>query len=160
MRYNSTDRSYEKDSRGPRSDQGLACGLSPHLEAVLVGHELLGLALVQGLDRAAGGLRGRGPPRGPAGALGQVEVRHVDADVIAHEVLELSAGGREIKGRESMRGCHQCKNHLLLIVYLSAATYTTHLNKTNSVAVIDASMFVFLDEGCFCNSKISPVLFC
>lgn len=66
-----------------------------HLEAVLLRHDLLGLPLVDALNRAARGLGGRGPARGTAGALREVEVQHLHADLIADDVLELQGGGEQ-----------------------------------------------------------------
>lgn len=60
-----------------------------HLEAVLIRHELLRLALVDALGRGAGQLRGQGAPCGFAGTFAQVQLRHAGADVVRDEVLQL-----------------------------------------------------------------------
>lgn len=60
-----------------------------YLEAVLIGHDLLGLALVGALGGAAGALGGQRAAGGPAATLAQVQLRHLHADLIAHDVLEL-----------------------------------------------------------------------
>lgn len=60
-----------------------------YLEAVLIRHKLLGFSLVDGLCRAPRGLRGHGSSAGAVEALCQVKVRYLDADLIAHNVLEL-----------------------------------------------------------------------
>jgi hypothetical protein len=64
----------------------------PYLEAVLVGHELLRLALVCPLGGRSGGLGGQGAAGGLVGALAQVKVCHAHAELITHNVLELVIG--------------------------------------------------------------------
>lgn len=60
-----------------------------YLEAVLIRHELLGFPLIDCLCGAPWRLRGSGSSTGPVSALRQVEVRHLDADLVTHDVLEL-----------------------------------------------------------------------
>lgn len=75
--------------------------LNAHLEAVLVRHKLLGLMLVGRLGRAPRRLRGRRAPGGAVPALGQVQVSHLDADLVAHYVLQLQ---REVRRKRGGRG--------------------------------------------------------
>lgn len=66
-----------------------ASGNFIYLKAVLVRHELLGFPLIDRLCGAPGGLCGHASSSGSAGALCQVEVCYLDADLITHNVLEL-----------------------------------------------------------------------
>lgn len=60
-----------------------------YLEAVLIRHELLSFSLIDPLCRAPGRLGGQGSSTGPVSAFCQVKVCYLDADLIAHNVLEL-----------------------------------------------------------------------
>lgn len=75
--------------------------LCTYLEAVLIRHDLLGFPLVDGLCRAPRGLCGHGPSGCAVGTLWEVEVRYLDADLIAHDVLELD-GESELCSRKKI----------------------------------------------------------
>lgn len=75
-----------------------------YLKAVLVWHELLSFALVGGLGAATGALGGQRTPGGPVGTFTQVELRHLNADLITHNVLELGRGEEMMDVNMCQRG--------------------------------------------------------
>lgn len=80
---------------GPERGAPLAAP-APHLEAVLVSHAPLGLPLVAGLPGGADAAGGQAAPRGAPLLLVQVELHHLQAHVVTHEVVQLA--GRESGG--------------------------------------------------------------
>lgn len=80
-------------------------GSNPYLEAVLVRHELLSLALVRGLQQAPRRLRAELAASGPIAVLRQVEVSHLHTDLITHDVLQLRASRRGVSAHEDASPC-------------------------------------------------------
>ena len=74
-----------------------------HLEAVLVGHAPLGLPLVAGLPGGTDAAGGQVPASGAPLLLVQVELHHLQTDVVTHKVVQLQAQGLVGARREPPR---------------------------------------------------------
>lgn len=116
--------------RSPRIPSHARCQawLASHLKAVLVGHAPLGLPLVAGLPGGADTAGGQVPASSAPLLLVQVELHHLQTDVVAHKVVQLV--GRKSRWVPwlcvpSPRG--ECSCHLYFLLGL-----LTHPKRTGS----------------------------